>query len=167
MDHCSDPRGLYSCSYYLTVQNGKKMTVSSLTLIYSSDFPCERLFLFDRSNLRQNFWVRAVIALFCLRSCATRKRANGLCFASSAEETLPYSIVYFVFRSRYSTVLSCYIHQLFFSTSKQIRRGERQRESRALLLFLCQSARGKLNQFENHCGVLETAVSEKQLVWTW
>lgn len=126
------------------------MTVSYLTLIYSSNFPHERLFLFDRSNIRQNYWVRAVVALLCLRSCATRKRANGPCFSYSAEETLAWSI-FFVFRSRYSTVLSCYIHQLCFSTSKQIRRGEMQQESGALLLlFLCQSARGKLNHFGYH-----------------
>lgn len=100
------------------------MTVSSLTLIYSSNFTCERLFLFDKSNLRQNYWVRAVTALLCLRSYATRKIANDMCFSYSAEETLPWSIS-FVFRSRYSTVLSCYTHQLFLFTSKQIRRGSK------------------------------------------
>lgn len=60
--------------------------------IYSSNFPCERLFLFDRTNLRQSYSVRAVVALLCLRSCATRKTANGPCSSYSAEETLFCSI---------------------------------------------------------------------------
>lgn len=106
-----------------------QITVSFLSLLY--------IFLFEWSKLRQNFSKSAVIALLCLKSHATRKRLDGLCFCS-AEETPPCSTC-FVFKLRYSTGLSWYMKKLFFSTRKQIRRGERQQGSGTFLLpFLRQ-----------------------------
>lgn len=57
MDLYSYLTGLYLCCYYLTLQNDDKIRVSYLTLIYSSNFLCERSFFLIGQTLRK-YWVR-------------------------------------------------------------------------------------------------------------
>lgn len=54
MDLYSYLTGLYLCCYNLTLQNDDKIRVSYLTLIYSSDFLCERPFFLIGQTLRKN-----------------------------------------------------------------------------------------------------------------
>lgn len=107
------------------------MTVPSSILIYFSNFPWERPFLFHSSNLSQNYWARPFTAFLCLRSCATRKRVNGLCSSFCAEK--PH-LAQSTLCLEQGAAQSCPATYFSFSPLPT-RRGEKEQQSGALSLL--------------------------------